>query len=137
MRTHAKRAFKWAWRRLPDDVFVLCVLGFAVCLWFITGCAAGRNDATGEIVIGFGAGRLTESVNQGLSQLGDYILPGAGAALAAVGLPVIGWARSYAAARANAAAHAAENKGFDEGAARSVGSVSDPITPPPVVPPQT
>jgi len=90
------------------------VLLLLLCFAFTAGgCAVGRNDASGQIVLGFDAGRLTESVNQGVAQLGDYILPGAGAALAAVGLPVLGWARSYAAARAATAAHKAADAGWD------------------------
>lgn len=123
-----RRAAKAIWRHVPDMVFLLCV-----CVLFcivLGGCAAGRNDATGEIVVGWGVAKLTETANQGLAQLGDMVLPGAGAALAAIGVPVIAWARAKSAAAAAQAAHAAENKGFDEGNARAAGAV---VPVPPVV----
>jgi len=98
------------------------LLGFGVgvlltvLLCWLSGCAAGRNDASGEIVVGVGVGRLTESANQALTQLGDLVLPGAGGAIGILGAVGIGWARSYATARAAAAQRDGERKGWDEAA---------------------
>jgi hypothetical protein len=115
--------------------FVL-TLGAVVALLSLGGCAAGRNDATGEIVLGFGVAKLTEGTNQAVSQLADTILPGSGAAIGALSLAIGGpiaslgllWARS----KANAAAAKAElattqaaqlkiDAAFDEGHARATG----------------
>lgn len=112
-----------------------CLVGAAVgaaatvSLCWLQGCAAGRNDATGEIVVGFGVAKLTESTNQAISQLGDLVLPGAGGAIGLLGAVGIGWARSYAKARAATAERAAADRGWDEAAA----TYSAPPTAGPVV----
>lgn len=41
----------------------------------LTGCAVGRNELTGEVVLGFGAGRLVETAGQAVASLGSLLPP--------------------------------------------------------------
>jgi len=108
-----------AYRRL----IALCLIGAAVgaaatvSLCWLQGCAAGRNDATGEIVVGVGVAKLTESTNQAIGQLADLVLPGAGGAVGLIAAAGIGWARSYAKARAATESRRAADESWDNAAA--------------------
>lgn len=95
------------WAVTATAVTAACFLGL------LTSCAAGRNDATGEIVVGWSVAKLTESTNQAVAQLGDMVLPGAGGALGLLGAVGLGWARSHAAAKSSEAARAAADREWD------------------------
>lgn len=100
-----------------------CLIGAAVgaaatvSLCWLQGCAAGRNDATGEVVVGFGVAKLTESTNQAVGQLADLVLPGAGGAVGLLAAVGVGWARSHAAARAATESRRAADRSWEEAAA--------------------
>lgn len=47
-------------------------------LLMLSGCAVGRDDATGAIVLGFEAGRLVETAPQALAGLAGSLIPGLG-----------------------------------------------------------
>ncbi len=110
-----------------------CALGAIVflVLWVLqtlSACAVGRGPA-GEIVLGVEAGALAETAEHGITALGNLLLPGLGGTLAAVLVPVIGWARAHANARAEAARRAAEeqarkdvDQAWDESEARARGA---------------
>lgn len=87
--------------------------GIFLLLFALAGCAVGRGTA-GEVVLGWDAGRLTETTEQALSGLGDALLPGLGVLLTAVGVPAVGWARASRKAAAEEAASKAHDEAWDE-----------------------
>ena len=79
-----------------------------------TGCAVGRNELTGEVVLGFGAGKLIETANQGLGAAGDVLLGPLGlGGLGLGGLAAAAW-RQQGVAKAK---HEGENEGWTQAAA--------------------
>lgn len=99
-------------RNIPLTVGGAAVLACAF-LVFASGCAAGRNDATGEIVLGVGVAKLTESTNQAFGQLADMVVPGAGGAVGLIAALGLGWAKSHANAKSTAAARAAADSEWE------------------------
>lgn len=77
----------------------------------LSGCAVGRDELTGDVVLGFKAGRLVETANQaavtGLETLGTSIgIPGIG------GLALVA-AKLWKDASTAKASHESENRGYD------------------------
>lgn len=66
--------------------FMVCLLVLPFCC--LLGCAVGRNEATGGIVLGVEAGKLVETAPQAIAGLVDLIVPGAGTAVGAIGLAI-------------------------------------------------
>lgn len=66
----------------------LLVLLLVCPFCLLLGCAVGRNEATGEIVLGVEAGKLVETAPQAIAGLVDLIVPGAGTAIGAIGLAI-------------------------------------------------
>lgn len=86
-----------------------------IVLFTLLGCAVGRGQS-GEIVLGFEAGRLTETVEQIAGSLATSAFGGYGgiaAGLAGLAVTVFG-AKRHADARASIAAKAAEDKGWND-----------------------
>lgn len=78
----------------------------------LSGCAVGRDDATGAIVLGFEAGRLVETAPQALAGLAGSLIPGLGPVVGIVsGLLGIG---GTAAAVHYRAKRTGERDGWDE-----------------------
>lgn len=76
---------------------------------FMPGCAVGRDDATGAIVLGFEAGRLVETGPQALAAAVGSFVPGAAPIVGVItGLLGIGTAAHYRAKRNG------ERSGWDE-----------------------
>ena len=89
-----------------------CGVCLALCVFslvLLQGCAVGRDDSTGAIVLGFEAGRLVETGPQALAAAVGSFVPGAAPIVGVItGLLGIGTAAHYRAKRNG------ERSGWDE-----------------------
>jgi hypothetical protein len=106
-----------AWRRT-------CLTGLAcVCLVWVSGCAVGRDESTGAIILGFEAGRLVETGPQALAAAAGALIPGAGPIIGTIaGVLGIGGAVHYRSRRNG------ERAGWDERGREVVDSPAGPIS---------
>lgn len=106
-------------------LFMLATVAAIVAACLMSGCAVGRGD-NGDIVLGFAAGRMVETVGQAghvLAESGgtlaNLFFPGSGTLVSSVlGALGVGGAGIFAAkkagdAKAAAAKHEGEDKGFE------------------------
>lgn len=103
-------------------------LVLAACL---SGCAVGRDESTGAIILGIEAGRLVETGPQAIAAAVGTFLPGAGPIVGTIaGLLGIGGAVHYRSKRNG------ERAGWDERGREVVDSPAGPIAyvPAPVAP---
>jgi hypothetical protein len=105
-----------AWRRT-------CLTGLAcVCLVWVSGCAVGRDESTGAIILGFEAGRLVETGPQALAAAAGALIPGAGPIIGTIaGVLGIGGAVHYRSRRNG------ERAGWDERGREVVDSPAGPV----------
>ena len=122
-----------------DCGLILLSLALFVTACVLQGCAVGRRDVDGAIVLGFEAGKLTETGDQILAAGGTGILSllgmGAGPA-GAIGLLA---AKLWKDAETEKAKRYAESKGWEEAKKDTLtqyggGVVLPPVPTPPPVP---
>jgi hypothetical protein len=103
---------------IPRPVRLLFPIAFyAMATIMLSGCAVGRNELDGTIVLGFKAGRLVETTNQALV---------AGSQTLGAFLPAP-WGSLIALAGTGLAAHlAGRNRGWDEHKAETGGAAPPP-----------
>jgi hypothetical protein len=116
----------WLRRALSAAAFIVIAGCYIAPLVMLAGCAVGRNDTTGEVVLGVAAGKLVESTNQALGALTDTALtalgvgiPGAGGLVA---LAVRGFTKAGAEKRIRESADAA----YEEGRAAALSAKGNP-----------
>lgn len=98
-----------------NRLFVCIVLWLVALIVVMAGCAVGRNEQTGAVVIGFNAGKLVETGNQAIAGAAGALFGPAGVAVSGGALGLLGivgklWASSAAAK----AKHEGERAGWEE-----------------------
>lgn len=134
---HRRPTFHWT------NCLTACLVWFAAwaVISLIAGCAVGRNELTGAIVLGFEAGRLVETANQAVATGTEGVLGMLGLGAGPAGAIGVLAAKLYGDkekargdARAAEALREGEMRGWNEREAAA--TVQLPIPPPaPVVPP--
>lgn len=116
MKTEPARPDPFGWRNCLLALAVWCAL--AGVMIAVTGCAVGRRESDGAIVLGFEAGKLVETGNQAIAGAAGALFGPTGIAVSGGALGLLGivgklWASSAAAKARNAG----ERAGWEEAAA--------------------
>ena len=117
----------WLRRALSAALFLVIAGCYLTPLVMLAGgCAAGRNEQTGEIIVGASVGKLVESTNQALGALTDGALAALGVGIPGVGglvaLAVRGFTKAGAEKRIRESADAA----YEEGRAAALSARGTP-----------
>lgn len=104
------------------------------CVILLVGCAVGRNDANGDIVLGFKAGRLVETANQAIAAGSEGLLGMLGVAAGPAGAVGLIAAKFWKDAEAAKSKRDGENKGWDEGQRAMLTQYGSGIVPPTLPP---
>lgn len=103
------------------------LFALAISAAWATGCAVGRNEATGSIVLGFDAGKLVETTDQAIGALGEGLLGALGVAVPGAGVIGIMARRFITNARENEKRIREEaDKAYDEAAIRTAATYQPP-----------
>ena len=99
----------------PWRFFIVLTVACAALAWFLPGCAVGRNEQTGAIVIGFNAGKLVETGNQAIAGAAGALFGPAGIAVSGGALGVV-WiiGKLWASSAAAKSKHEGERAGWEE-----------------------
>lgn len=91
----------------------LCWGGLILLVCGLAGCAVGRNDLNGDIVVGFKLGRLVETANQAVATGTEGLLGMLGVAAGPAGLVGLVAARFFAEAKSEKAMREGLDKGWE------------------------
>jgi len=105
-------------RRLTAWVIWFWIVAGLLCLigpLTMQGCAVGRRELDGAIVIGVEAGKLVETGNQAIAGAAGALFGPTGIAVSGGALGLLGIAgKLWAKSAASSAAHEAERRGWEE-----------------------
>lgn len=112
-----RRIWPFASEALGILLLVAAICGVIAVFLCLGACAVGRNESTGEIVIGVGAGKLVETGNQAIGAAAGALFGPTGVAVSGGALGLLGLlGKFWRDAAAQKARREGEAHGWDEAA---------------------